>query len=426
MGLAGIEGKLVNRTRPGSRTSGLLHQFLLLFNRTASAQLITIAAAPILTRFYTPAEFGAWALYSALVFSLGSIAALRLDLALFTEHDEAAQLKLAGASVTAILATCMTVAVGTLLTAPFGVLPWPPWMLLAFIVNIGLYASFQLIQYRLNRRASFQMMGRMKIELAVATGAVQILSGAVGAGHVGLILGTLIGFAVPTLARLGGLSDALGQCRPSNLRKALRDNWRMPVFNGSAAVLDAIRFNGINVVIGASSGAFWLGMYSLAWRVVITPSRVLSDALGQVYLPRFADANGQVRRRRVIECAAIASATAALPFGILALFGPSLFALVFGEEWRVAGEVAQNLTPYLALAFITAPLSTVFIVVGRQVASLIFSFFYAATPLIILFVWRSDFLLATQIVGFAMGSLLAFYLLLIVAVSNRTMRSVGP
>jgi O-antigen/teichoic acid export membrane protein len=59
------------------------------------------------------------------------------------------------------------------------------------------------------------------------------------------------------------------------------------------------------------------------------------------------------------------------PSLVLLLFSPQLFAWIFGEQWRAAGELAQILAPLYFLNFIASPLSYVFAVAGKQKVDLI-------------------------------------------------------
>ena len=60
-------------------------------------------------------------------------------------------------------------------------------------------------------------------------------------------------------------------------------------------------------------------------------------------------------------------------FGLLLLFAPSLFALIFGNEWRHAGEIAQILSPWLLLNFICSPVAAIAIVLNRQQSAIWFA-----------------------------------------------------
>ena len=52
-------------------------------------------------------------------------------------------------------------------------------------------------------------------------------------------------------------------------------------------------------------------------------------------------------------------------FVVFYLFAPSLFAFIFGDEWRLSGDYAKILTPYFYLAFVTAPLTHLFYILER-------------------------------------------------------------
>jgi O-antigen/teichoic acid export membrane protein len=55
-----------------------------------------------------------------------------------------------------------------------------------------------------------------------------------------------------------------------------------------------------------------------------------------------------------------------VPFLFLLAWGPDLFSLVFGEQWRAAGRLTQILAPGLLLEFIAVPLAVFFLVTGTQ------------------------------------------------------------
>ena len=53
-------------------------------------------------------------------------------------------------------------------------------------------------------------------------------------------------------------------------------------------------------------------------------------------------------------------------FGILFFIVEDLFAFVFGEVWRVAGEYAKIIMPLILIRFIAMPLSLTYIALERQ------------------------------------------------------------
>ena len=59
-----------------------LRQFFIVASGTAAAQVINLAAYPILTRLYSPTDFGIFALFVTVASVIGIIAAGRFDLIL--------------------------------------------------------------------------------------------------------------------------------------------------------------------------------------------------------------------------------------------------------------------------------------------------------------------------------------------------------
>jgi len=53
-------------------------------------------------------------------------------------------------------------------------------------------------------------------------------------------------------------------------------------------------------------------------------------------------------------------------FTLIFILSPRVFAFVFGEEWRYAGELAQILTPWLFLNFIASPISPLPLITNNQ------------------------------------------------------------
>jgi O-antigen/teichoic acid export membrane protein len=56
-----------------------------------------------------------------------------------------------------------------------------------------------------------------------------------------------------------------------------------------------------------------------------------------------------------------------IPFSIVFFFGEPIFVFVFGENWVLAGQISEILAPWLMINFVTSPISTLPLVLGKQV-----------------------------------------------------------
>lgn len=394
-------------------------KFLIIMAGSASAQVVGLLAMPILTRIYTPAEFGMWAVYFGVVTTIGSVAGLRFDLAIFAERRIAFRTQLLAAS----LRSCLVVAVASGLG--WGLIGWvssspivPTWCAPLVFLNVLSLGYFQSFQYWKTQSEDFAPVARIRLGQALVTMVIQLSLGLMGVGISGLLLGTMIGQGLPLLHTVPRFVRFLEPRLRRPIRESFARHWRMPVFNGGTALIDGFRLNGLNAAIAAIFSAGSLGQYSLAWRMVLSPTTMVSQAMTQLYLPRLSAHAGVRRRAEAIRCFRNSVLMAILPFSILAFTGGDLFAVLFGSDWRTAGEVAARLSPYLAMVFVTAPLSSIFVIVNRQWISLVFAVAYAVVPLVSLWLERGDFLMAVELMGWAMAVVLCLYAVVAIAISK--------
>jgi O-antigen/teichoic acid export membrane protein len=118
------------------------------------------------------------------------------------------------------------------------------------------------------------------------------------------------------------------------------------------------------------------------------------------------------------------SALVALPVPIVLIAaGPFLFAIVFGEEWREAGEYARILAPWMFLDLIRAPIVQVGSIVRKQQQVLYFSIVSSVLLLVSIFAglhfFKSDPRMIFVIIS-ASQSVMTLVLILLVLRISRT------
>jgi len=113
------------------------------------------------------------------------------------------------------------------------------------------------------------------------------------------------------------------------------------------------------VLLVAWTGEASAGFWGLALRYLKAPATLVGGAVSQALYPKLVHAAPEDARhavRRVMVMLALVT----LPLVVvLVTTGPMLFAWLFGERWRQAGELARALAPYIGVHFIAAPLAVV-------------------------------------------------------------------
>src|SRR5690606_4212429 len=112
---------------------------------------------------------------------------------------------------------------------------------------------------------------------------------------------------------------------------------------------------------------------------------------------------------------------------VLVIAAPELFAFVFGESWRQAGEFARWMAPWLYMVFITSPLSTLFSIMERQRLGMLFQAGLLLVRALAIFVGASilDDLLLTVMLFAAVSALFWLgFLLWVCLASGNSLRAV--
>ena len=392
-------------------SSPFLRHVLTLMTGTAVAQGVTFFMMIVLARIYTPRDMGLLATYVSVASILVAVAALRYDMAIMLPRKESealsvARLGMVCLTAVSLLATAASFPLSGLIERQWGheVALWMPLVgLTTFLMS-----AVELFKYWFNRNSDYRAIAVNQAEQQIGLTSGQLVLGAAGMGGMaGLLLGHTAGqiFAFANLGRQAGpLWRRLPQDAPS-LRWAARRYRRMPLLNGPNALADALRTNGIQLLIGGYSVAS-LGQFQMAWRYLDAPLILINGAVARVFFQKLSTIEpGQMRPLvRVTIKRAILIGLA--PFALIYALSPWIFPFFLGSQWTESGSFARALTPWLFMMLITSPISNLFIVTEHQDWMLGFALVYTAVPLAWLH-WSSLALLPTcYILGAMMAGLL--------------------
>ena len=386
---------------------------------TTIAQAIPIAISPILTRIYTPEDFGIFALYMSIASLLSVIATARYELAIMLpKKDEDATnivalsllISFVVSSISFVLLYIFNAHITELLENP-EISIWLYFIPFSVLLT-GIYQSFN---YWNNRKKHYKLLAVNRVVRSGATAASNLGMGLYGFGSSGLIVGGLIGQGIAT-SLLTKTTYKENKHRIKEIKKlkilALMKRYKkLPIFNLPNALIDGFRLLVITVFIAKFFTTATLGQFSLAWKMVQAPMSLIGSSLSQVFFQKVASA----QRRElytIMKQFIIKASMVSLPiFLIIYFFAVDIFTIIFGENWKLAGEVASALSPWLFLNFLTSPLSTIFIVLNRQESVLVFAIFYMIVPLSIILIYRNiDFIEMLEILSFSMSIMLMLFI----------------
>ncbi|MGB3538570.1 MAG: oligosaccharide flippase family protein [Mesorhizobium sp.] len=346
-----------------------------LMTGTAVAQAVAIAISPILTRLYSPSDFGIFALFIALVTFLSTAATGRYELAIILPENED------DADALVILSTAIATGFGLLLlVALLATHGWAAAMLghpeidrWLFLVPVSVFLTgcYNALNYWLNRHGQYQRMSINRMLQSGLGGGLQLSLGFSAWGTAaGLILGQFIAVVLTTAqiavtffrsCRLRDLKKLKTRMRHLALRYRSHPAHLLPahLIGAAAMQLPVLAISGLY-------GPTTVGLYALAYRVMVMPTTLIANAIGDVYRQRATVLHreqGDFRRLFLITLAT-STALAAAPVGIIVVIAPDLFAFVFGEPWRVAGDYARLLAIATLFQFALTPIDKGALIVG--------------------------------------------------------------
>jgi len=361
----------------------------------ATAQFITIAFSPLITRLYGPEAFGAVGVFTATVLIIASFADLMYGTAIVLPPTEAEARSLLKLSAIVCLAISLLSLLG------FGIyrqeiadavgFSASPELLLFAPLMILLSGLCQPLHHWLYRQGKFNEISRINIVEALANNASKVMFGVVAAttpvllilGVASKILQTVLLWlrARPTVMRKDAPAPSAEESDEAASLSSVAYRYRdFPLFRAPQKWLKDLSFSIPSLMFASLLGPAAVGFYLLSTRVIHLPNTVIAEAAGPVFLARIAKATHQSQSLRpiLLKGSLGLAAIGLLPFGLVALVGPSLFALVFGAEWAIAGEYARWLSLSSYLSFIAVPTLSAVPLMGLQGHLLVYELVTAA------------------------------------------------
>jgi O-antigen/teichoic acid export membrane protein len=345
----------------------------ILASGTAIAQAIPIAISPILTRIYSPSDFGMAALYFSIVSILAVVVTGRYEQAITLpiEDEDAVAISFFTVKISIIISFALYIPIflfGQSIAEALGNQDLTPWLYL-LPVTLIVTTLFSVIQFWLNRKSQYRDMAQNRVANSAYISITTVLFGLMK-NTGGMILGGTLGKLFASLFILKKVKSSYSDLLNKNCREkenaVARTYIKHPKQLAPAGLIGVIAQQLPIFIISNSFAAAATGFYSLAYRLVSLPTELIAKAIGDVYRQKIADAYNKKGDFRSIylKTLGLTSSIAILPFSLLYLVAPDLFGIVFGKEWRVAGEYAQILVVSSFFQFVFTPLDKGAVVVG--------------------------------------------------------------
>jgi len=358
---------------------GLLRAVLTLVAGGALAQALPLLLGPLLSRLYTPQQFGQYNLFAAVSANIAVVACARYEFALplLGEAREAAALR----------ALCVRVLAVVTLASAGGAAAWWWWSSHGWTawlpVAVAVLGWLSLATLWATRAQAYRALAAARVVQYGGASLAQAGAALLGAGVQGLIVAPIAAAAAAAALLRLPLKDAADPA-PDRWRALARRFRDFPLLNTPHAFMGALQDTAAIALLTAWQGPVAAGFWGFALRYLKAPATLVGGAVSQTLYPRLAahgasvdhDAGasapprvtrvtreGRAAVRRVMASLAAIAAPLVL---LLWAAGPWAFEWLFGAQWRGAGELSRALAVYIGMHFVAAPLAVVTLAWGAQ------------------------------------------------------------
>lgn len=418
--------------------SKFIRNVAIVITGTASAQVITMAFAPIITRLYGAESFGLLGVFLAILALVTPIAALTYPVAIVLPKSDAdakglAKLSAGLAIGIACLVTAVLLLIGDGLVELLMLEKISSFLLLIPLAMV--FSAFQqVLQQWLIRKNKFGITAKAAMIQALVLNTV---SAGVGLFHplggVLIVLATLSNALYMYLLFLGInnrpklylnkqhiLNNKRGEKGSCNI-KALAIRYRdFPIYRAPQDAINAFSQSLPILMLASLFGPTAAGFYTLGKTAMGVPSTLIGKSVSDVFYPRITEAayNKENLFVLILKTTLALGALGFIPFIIVIISGPWLFSFIFGSEWVIAGEYARWLSLLFFFNLINKPSVAAVPVLGIQRGLLFYEVFSTGAKALGLFAgfyWFNSALWAValfSIIGVFAYSALIFWVFL--------------
>jgi len=375
--------------------SKFISSILKLLTATILGQILGILVMPLLSRLYTPADFGLFQLFISLVALIATISCLSYSSAinLPQKHEDAANivtlcffLIIITAVITTIFFVVFSENVDRLLNSP-GLSYY--LLLLPFAIIFNSFAY--VLSFWLSRREEFGTMAKGNLYSSVSGKAVSVGSGVLSPSPFGLIFGTIINDATLFVVFLRSTiadSHLFREVSYEKMKQLAYRYKKFPQYDLIARVANSATMQCTPFLLVFFFSPIIVGYYAMANLVINLPVKLVANSFSSVFYQKICTEKKETGCIKNIVRLVHTRLVSIGMFGclIIMIIGPELFTFILGKNWYTAGVYAQILTPYFFVVFISVPLFSILNVMEKQDIFLWFNLLTLFSTIVVLII----------------------------------------
>lgn len=355
---------LLRQTFSSLKNSVFLRNVFIIMSGTGIAQLLGLCMSPIISRLYTPDDFGMFGNFNAVFMVIAAGATLDYGQAIMLPEKryDALHLFYVSCAATCFMSffcsiICIFFPTFVLSLIKSDSLWLLPLLIFAVLVT-GMNISLQSWAIRIK---SFKHTSGSNVARSISNNSSQVMFGFLKYGPFGLIISNIIGDAMGSINVLFlFLKDTKSSFKTIRFRKLLsmaKSYYDFPLYSASQNMINAVSAGVPVILLTHFFSVSIAGYYAFSIRIMRKPMSLITGSIRQVLFQRACE----IKQSNKTICSLYVKSTVGLfllgliPSLLLVLWGPYLYSLVFGEQWLNAGHYARWIILWMLFVFCNVP-----------------------------------------------------------------------
>jgi O-antigen/teichoic acid export membrane protein len=351
-----------------------------LFSGNLTASAIMFLTMPLISRLYSPADFGQTSYFVSIASVVAAVSSLRYDASIVIAENQKMAMIMAINSALICLSISLSFWVLTSFLPVYNIRFLAPIADVIYLLPIIIFlaGSIQIIYSLFTRDKRFGSIAVFNISKTSVQQGYRVLAALIGkASAFSLIVALALGQVASLILFFKQLKCIFRKARSEQITArdlifGLKRYKAFPLFSSFSFMCNLLGMQLPVLFIGYFFGIKEAGFYAMTAMLLSIP-KSLTGAISQVLYQRAAEVQNigylkdfiqEVYWRLVLY--------SAIPFFLVMFYGRTLYSFIFGPEWEQAGFYGQIVAPLFWMVFCTSPLGSLYNIRERQKENTIF------------------------------------------------------
>ncbi|WP_321281277.1 oligosaccharide flippase family protein [Marinifilum fragile] len=354
--------------------SPLIKNTLKLSSSSMILMLIPFLITPILSRLYSPEDYGVWGIFSSVLYIVNSFIFLSYENTIVKSNDDK--------EIPDLIVLCLTISLSITIIVGL-VFTLGKMMGIPFFVNfhsiplltsmLFITASYNIFNSIANRTKKYGAMSVSNVINGTSQAAIRVFLGKFPFVSYGLIVGNIISQFIATIYFVFPLRSYIQNYSTSSIKiakiKLLAKKYKkFPLYEAPARFIEFAVLNLTIIILSNYFGKDEIGYFSMVIQFILLPITVFGSAMGSVYYRELSENLCDPEAVSLItrKVAKITFPISLLPILFLTFGGDKLLVFILGNKWIPAGSMAIIMSVFSVPVILAQSLLPAFKTLDRQ------------------------------------------------------------